>query len=51
MTESDSIVNLESDFESYEEYLSNQLTLKPEERSSSFELKFVEKFYQIKGQV
>ena len=48
MTESDSIVNLESDFESYEEYLSNQLTLKPEERSSSFELKFVEKFYQIK---
>ena len=48
MRESDSIVNLESDFESYEEYLSNQLTLKPEERSSSFELKFVEKFYQIK---
>ena len=48
MTESDSIVNLESDFESYEEYLSNQLTLKPEDRSSSFELKFVEKFYQIK---
>ena len=48
MRDSDSIVNLESDFESFEEYLSNQLTLKPEERSSSFELKFVEKFYQIK---
>ena len=46
--ESDSIVSLESDFESYEEYLSNQQTLKPEDQSSSFELKFVEKFYQIK---
>lgn len=48
MRESDSIVNLESDFNSYEEYLSNQQTLSPEDRSSSFELKFWEKFYQIK---
>ena len=48
MGESDSIVNLELDFESYEEYLSNQQTLELENRNSSFGLKFIEKFYQIK---
>jgi len=40
--------NLESEFESFEEYLSNQETLEPEDRSSDFELRFIEKFYQIK---
>ena len=40
--------NLESEFESFEEYLSNQETLEPEDSSSDFELRFIEKFYQIK---
>lgn len=49
LQENDSVLNLESEFESFEEYLSNQKTLEPEDRSSDFELRFIEKFYQIKN--
>ena len=48
LQENDSILSLESEFESFEEYLGNQETLDPEDRSSTFELRFIEKFYQIK---
>jgi len=48
LQENDSVLNPESEFESFEEYLSNQETLDPEDRSSDFELRFIEKFYQIK---
>jgi len=48
LQENDSILSLESEFESFEEYLGNQETLDPEDRSSTFELRFIKKFYQIK---
>ena len=40
---------IETDFDTFDDYLANQQTLPLEDRSTDFELKFVEKFYQIKA--
>lgn len=44
----DSSKAIEADFESFTEYLAHQSTLPESDRSSAFELRFIEKFYQIK---
>ena len=40
---------IETDFDTFDDYLANQQTLAAKDRSTDFELKFVEKFYQIKA--